>query len=458
MYGVIHGVCPACRGVGDGHFAVVEGGVAQPFAERECRILREIGIAVAVLTANLVVIHRQLPGVAREGDGKPAAGIGEAEDDFGDRLPAFHSRAWRPQERADAVCRGFVHDDAVAADHACGHDLRLGAHQHDDQRCAGFACHIAERFEHGVLAAEQFQGCGRAGFSDQLHDVADDSDDEVALAGVIHGFVEHPLVDGGADGEFRARLAVREVCAFRVIDQVDDVRAAAVGDVAALWDELFESVEDCGDHAARLAVGHPGDLAGVARPVAQLVLGVVGKRADDGDAFAGGGERQRPVVIQQDCGFTGDAQIEMLMGVAADDFFDAPFIGQSGVFEQAETELEREDAAHCGVDQRFVQQAGVHGFDGAVVELRCGHDQVVAGFDCVCCGLHIIGFDLLLPHCAADVVPVGDQRALVVPVTAQLIGEQPVVECDRYAVDGLVAEHEGAAAFFGDPFERRKEP
>ena len=229
--------------------------------------------------------------------------------------------------------------------------MRFGAHQHDDQRFAGLACHIAERFEHGVLTAEQFQGCSGAGLSDQLHDIADDGDDEVALAGVIHGFVEQPLVDGGADGDFRARLAVWEVCAFRVIDQVDDVCAAGIGDVAALRGELFESVEDCGDHAARLAVGHPGDLAGVARPVAQLVLGVVGKRTDDGDAFAGGGERQRPVVVQQDCGFTGDAQIEMLMGVAADDFFDAPLIGQSWIFEQPETELKCEDAAHCGVDQ-----------------------------------------------------------------------------------------------------------
>ena len=72
--------------------------------------------------------------------------------------------------------------------------------------------------------------------------------------------------------------------------------------------------------------------------------------------------------------------------------------------------------------------------------------------------MHVIGLDLLLPHGTADVVPVGDQRALVVPVAAQLVGQQPLVEGDRHAVDGFVAEHERAATLLRHAFERRQEP
>ena len=47
---------------------------------------------------------------------------------------------------------------------------------------------------------------------------------------------------------------------------------------------------------------------------------------------------------------------------------------------------------------------------------------------------------------------------LYLPCAAQLVGEQPLVERDRHAFDGLVAEHERAAALLGDAFERRQEP
>ena len=50
--------------------------------------------------------------------------------------------------------------------------------------------------------------------------------------------------------------------------------------------KLLEPVKHGGDHAARLAVRHPIDLAGIAGPIAQLLLGVVGKRAHHGDALA----------------------------------------------------------------------------------------------------------------------------------------------------------------------------
>lgn len=52
------------RGVGDG-------GVAEPLAEREQRILGEVGIAGAVLAAHLVVVDGLLSDVAGEGDRQP---------------------------------------------------------------------------------------------------------------------------------------------------------------------------------------------------------------------------------------------------------------------------------------------------------------------------------------------------------------------------------------------------
>ena len=72
--------------------------------------------------------------------------------------------------------------------------------------------------------------------------------------------------------------------------------------------------------------------------------------------------------------------------------------------------------------------------------------------------MHVIGFDVLLPYGAADVVPIGDQRAVVLPCAAQLVGQQPFVECDRHAFNGLVTQHERTATFFGHALERRQEP
>jgi len=144
--------------------------------------------------------------------------------------------------------------------------------------------------------------------------------------------------------------------------------------------------------------------------------------------------------------------------LGADDGLDALLVRQTRVLEQAEAELERKDARDSLVDERLVEQTGVHGLDGAVVEPRRGHDQIVAGLDRVGGGVHVVGLDLLLPYGTAHVVPVGDEGAVVLPCAAQLVGEQPLVERDRYAFDGLVAEHERAAALLGDAFERRQEP
>ena len=79
MHGVGFGEYAGFRNVGDGRISVFERGVAQTLAECECRILREVGVTVAVLASNLVVVDRQLSCVTREGDRQASARFGFAE-------------------------------------------------------------------------------------------------------------------------------------------------------------------------------------------------------------------------------------------------------------------------------------------------------------------------------------------------------------------------------------------
>ena len=341
----------------DGRFAVCERRVAQAFAERERRILGEVGVPVAVLAANLVVVDRQLARVAWEGDRQSARRVGQAKDDFGDGLAAAHARVRRPQDRTGA---GFGVVDALGEYTGLAHDgggqhLRLGADEHGDHRLAGFARDGGELVEQGVLATEQFERGGGAGFADQLDHVADHGHDQIGLAGVGHGLVDQGLVHGGGDADLRAGLAVRVELACGVGHEVDDVRAARVDDLAIVGGELDQAVEHGGDHVARLAVRHPGNLTGVAGPVAELVLGVVSERTYHGDALGRVlGERQGAVVAQQGDGFAGEFQVGLLVFGGTDDRLDAFGVRQARVLEQAEAELQGQDARNGIVDQRFV--------------------------------------------------------------------------------------------------------
>ena len=56
------------------------------------------------------------------------------------------------------------------------------------------------------------------------------------------------------------------------------------------------------------------------------------------------------------------------MGFGADNRLDALLVRQTRIFEQAQAELECEDAGHGFVDQRLIQQAGLHGLDGTFVD------------------------------------------------------------------------------------------
>ena len=279
------------------------------------------------------------------------------------------------------------------------------------------------------------------------------------MASVFHGFIEQCAVELGGNADLRARLAIRVELAFRIRHQIHDIGTAGVHDLAAFRRELLETIKHGGDHFTRVAVRHPVDLTGAARPVAQLSLRIVGKRTNDRDTLrASRIERQRTIVLQQCHGFASHFKVELLMLFGTDHRIDTLLVGQARIFEQSKTELQCENTSHGSIDQRFVKQTGLHGLDRTLVELWRGHHQVVAGLDRVSSSLCIVRLDLLLPHGTSDVVPIGDKRTLIVPSATQPVGKQPLVEGDRHAFYGLIAEHEGATAFLGHTFERRQEP
>ena len=164
--------------------------------------------------------------------------------------------------------------------------------------------------------------------------------DQVALASVFHGFIEQCAVELGGNADLRARLAIRVELAFRIRHQIHDIGTAGVHDLAAFRRELLEAIKHSGDHLARVAVRHPVDLTGAARPVAQLSLRIVGKRTNDRDTLrASRIERQRTIVLQQCHGFASHFEIELLVFFGADHRIDAFLIRQTRIFEQSKTEL-----------------------------------------------------------------------------------------------------------------------
>ena len=114
---------------------------------------------------------------------------------------------------------------------------------------------------------------------------------------------------------------------------------------------------------------------------------------------------------------------------------DARAIGQTWIFEQTELELEREQARHGVVQQTLVEQTFAYRRDGTLIEARGRHDQVIAGLDGIGRRHCVVRLDVLLPHGTAHIVPIGHQRAAILPFAAQLAVQQPIVERDRRAID-----------------------
>ena len=129
------------------------------------------------------------------------------------------------------------------------------------------------------------------------------------------------------------------------------VTVQSAGDVRA------EAVEHGRDHLARVAVGHPVDLADDARPVAELGLRVVGVRADDRDrarAVAAGARPSDPPSSPPASGSVPSLRSSTSERRATSRLSSAcsalpitaacrSAIGQARVLEQAELELQAQD-------------------------------------------------------------------------------------------------------------------
>ena len=143
---------------------------------------------------------------------------------------------------------------------------------------------------------------------------------------------------------------------------------------------------------------------------------------------------------------------------AADDLGLPRRIGFPRILEQPEVEFEGQYPRHCLVDGADVDAAGLYSSLSGLEELGSVHDEVVTGVYGDRGGRLVVLDDVLLPDHPAHVVPIGDERALEAPLALEHVVEQPTVGGHGYAVDGLVAEHEGAASGLRRLLERRQEP
>ncbi len=132
--------------------------------------------------------------------------------------------------------------------------------------------------------------------------------------------------------------------------------------------------------------------------------------------------------------------------------------GRRGILEETHAELQRQQAGAGRVDLRLGQAAAAHGLDGALVELRGGHHDVVAGAQRHDRG---IGVGRRRPSALVTRRPTLSQsvttHAAEAPLVLEDVGEQPAVGGRGHAVHRLVAGHEGHRAGAGGALERRQE-
>ena len=226
-------------------------------------------------------------------------------------------------------------------------------------------------------------------------------------------------------------LAVREGRAGRVGHQPADVRAAGVGDGPVRRGDGAEAVEHGRSWLARVAVGQPVDLAGGAGPVAELGVRVVGVRADDRNGSAesrwrrptvgAGGQAAARGSVPSLRSSTSDrratSRLRAACSAAADDLGLPLRIRAAGVLEQAELELEGQDAADGVVDERPRRRRLGRRPPGPPSK-NCGvvMTRSLPASTATAAASMSVGADLLLPDHPADVVPVGDQRAGEAPL------------------------------------------
>ena len=360
-----------------------------------------------------VVIHRHLAARAREGDGQAAARIDLAEERLRHGLAAEHAAVECAEERVRVLRRA-------------AHRQRLGGNQHRDERNA----ERAQRVKQLHLPAGELQH--RA----------------VLLLAGLRDHVAH-------DQHNRVRVPGRFDCASNVLVLTIQHRAAAVIDArhAALCARRLHALLHRHIRAHRLVLG-VGRRMGEVRPVAVLRADVIRVRSDDRDLPDRRLKRQHAVVRQQHEAPVRRVPRRSQMLRAAQ----AP--GSAGLlrlFKQIHAQLDRQDVAHRFVQHALLHLARAHSLNHRIVELRGGHDHVVARVRGHHGGLSGRLCDVLAAHQGVHVVPVGDDEAIKAQLAAQDVLERGPVDGKRRAVNGAVGRHDAAHARVDRLFERRQE-
>jgi hypothetical protein len=261
--------------------------------------------------------------------------------------------------------------------------------------------------------------------------------------------------DHGDDHVRRLRGGNRRRYARKIV--VDDRAAALIANRAAGRGHGADSIEHGGRLLAWLLSGFRRVLRRTQAPVAQLLEIVVGVGADHGDRFdLGRVQREHAVVLEKNEALPRCGEIDGPMVRPRGFEGGAREVGPARILEQAHAELQREQAPHRRVDLGFGEAAAVDGFKSALIELRGGHDDVVAGAQRHDRGIGISPGDLLLDDQPADVVPVGHHHATKTPLVLEDVREQPAIDRGRLPLDGLVTGHEGHRASAHGAFERRE--
>ena len=263
---------------------------------------------------------------------------------------------------------------------------------------------------------------------------AEGGDDEVGFAGGGDsvgdglGFVGDGRGGGGGSGTFDEAGASEDI---RVVAG-EDIDTAGDEEVGAepLGEGGFET-----NGVSRIAGGFPG---------AEHVFGGVGEGADECDGFCPLAEGEQgavafgAVVFEEDDGLLGDLAGEGALFRSGDVW------GVGGgvrVLEEAEGELDAEDAAGGFVDDGLGDEAGADLIgEGGAVEVAF-HIHIDAGGEGLAGGGGAVGGDGVVEK-LGDGAPVGDDEAVKAPLVAQDIGEGVVVGGGGDAVDGVEAGHE----------------
>ena len=412
-------------GLGQARGRDVEGGVREAEAERvqRARIPQQIAAAGRGLA---VVVDRQLADVAGDADRQLAARIGAAEQDVGGGVAGF-------------LAQVPALDDGVGA---------LGQ-QVDRQRTAvqqehhGRLVKVEDRLGQIVLLTDQVQAVAVAkvvvgpGLAAGLLVVAEHHDYDVGLLGDLDRFGDQLGVDGRVD---QLDLVLRPDALFGDPHGLGVVEREALG--LGLGGQALVQRDDM---ARR--VGIAAD---------RRVLGVRAQERQTLDLLAV--QRQHALVVLQQHnslagGFAGQGD-----GVGRGGLGVGGLLVAVGVLEEAALELHGQHAGDGGVDLELRDAAGLHQLRDQGVGFAVGQLDIDAGVHGHHGRLAKVGGQLVAGDQLLDREVVRLDRALVAPLLAQDLGQQPVVGVRGHPVDLVVRRHDRAhRQLLHRALERREE-